>query len=210
MLTARRFTLTFQNPTGPLDAEVTVDERGRFAKADMPALGLSIARQDLAGVETRSRRCETRPIPRSWFPASGLRSRRHADHAPAQGRLRHPAVVLVAGSGPVERDGTVAGIPLFAQLAGQLAERGFRRPALRQARRRPERRADRNASRSTNTPRTQSPPSNGWRSARTSTRSESSSPATARGPRWRWWRRRAKRRSPALVLLAGMGIPGAI
>ena len=36
-LKARRFSLTFQHPTGPLDVEVTVDERGRFAKADMPA-----------------------------------------------------------------------------------------------------------------------------------------------------------------------------
>ena len=33
--------------------------------------------------------------------------------------------MLVAGSGPVDRDGTVAGIPIFAQLAGALAERGF-------------------------------------------------------------------------------------
>ena len=43
----------------------------------------------------------------------------------AQGRLRHPAVVLVAGSGPIDRDAIVAGIPIFAQLAGQLAERDF-------------------------------------------------------------------------------------
>jgi pimeloyl-ACP methyl ester carboxylesterase len=33
--------------------------------------------------------------------------------------------VLVAGSGPSDRDETVAGIPVFAQLAGALAERGF-------------------------------------------------------------------------------------
>ena len=44
---------------------------------------------------------------------------------PGVGRLRHPTVVLVAGSGPVDRDETVAGIPIFAQLAGALAERGF-------------------------------------------------------------------------------------
>jgi pimeloyl-ACP methyl ester carboxylesterase len=39
--------------------------------------------------------------------------------------LRHPAIVLVGGSGPVDRDETVAGIPIFGQLAGGLAERGF-------------------------------------------------------------------------------------
>jgi TolB-like protein/pimeloyl-ACP methyl ester carboxylesterase len=43
----------------------------------------------------------------------------------AMGRLQHPAVVLVAGSGSVDRDEVVAGIPIFAQLAGALAEQGF-------------------------------------------------------------------------------------
>ena len=41
------------------------------------------------------------------------------------GRLRHPAIVLVTGSGQIERDETVAGIPIFAQLAGSLAQEGF-------------------------------------------------------------------------------------
>jgi uncharacterized protein len=40
------------------------------------------------------------------------------------GRLRYPAVVLVAGAGPADRDGIVAGIPIFAQLARQLADSG--------------------------------------------------------------------------------------
>ena len=39
--------------------------------------------------------------------------------------VRHPAVILVPGSGPVDRDETVAGIPIFAQLAGALAEQGY-------------------------------------------------------------------------------------
>ena len=33
--------------------------------------------------------------------------------------------MLVAGSGPVDRDSTVAGIPVLSQLAGALAEQGF-------------------------------------------------------------------------------------
>jgi hypothetical protein len=44
---------------------------------------------------------------------------------PGQGRLRHPAVVLIGPPGPGDRDEAVAGIPVFAQLAGALAERGF-------------------------------------------------------------------------------------
>jgi dipeptidyl aminopeptidase/acylaminoacyl peptidase len=38
---------------------------------------------------------------------------------------RYPAVVLVGGSGPTDRDEFVAGIPIFAQLAGALADAGF-------------------------------------------------------------------------------------
>ena len=34
-------------------------------------------------------------------------------------------MVLVVGSGPVDRDETVAGIPIFGQLAGALADAGF-------------------------------------------------------------------------------------
>ena len=42
-----------------------------------------------------------------------------------EGRLRHPVVVLVGGAGPVDRDETVADIPIFGQLAAALADRGF-------------------------------------------------------------------------------------
>ena len=33
--------------------------------------------------------------------------------------------MLVGGSGPLDRDETVAGIPIFGQLAGALADAGF-------------------------------------------------------------------------------------
>jgi pimeloyl-ACP methyl ester carboxylesterase len=36
-----------------------------------------------------------------------------------------PAVVLVSGSGPLDRDETVMGIPIFGQLASSLADAGF-------------------------------------------------------------------------------------
>ena len=104
---------------------MTVDERGRFAKADMPGLGVSIARQDLAGVETRQQTLRNPTDSEVVVPAAGFGLAGTLTTPPRQGRLRHPAIVLVAGSGPIDRDVTVAGIPLFAQLAGQLAERDF-------------------------------------------------------------------------------------
>jgi hypothetical protein len=41
------------------------------------------------------------------------------------GKIRRPAVVLVAGSGSVDRDEVVAEFPIFAQIAAGLADRGF-------------------------------------------------------------------------------------
>jgi pimeloyl-ACP methyl ester carboxylesterase len=124
-LKARRFSLTFQHPNGPVDVEVTVDERGRFAKADMTGIGVSIARQDLAGVETRQQTFRNPTDSEVVVPAAGFGLAGTLTTPPRQGRLRHPTFVLVGGSGPIDRDSTVAGIPLFAQLAGQLAERDF-------------------------------------------------------------------------------------
>ena len=40
-------------------------------------------------------------------------------------RRKLPAVILVGGSGPTDRDQVVAGIPIFGQLAGVLADAGF-------------------------------------------------------------------------------------
>ena len=60
-------------------------------------------------------------IPGDGFNIAGTLTR-PAGAAPPDGRL--PAVILVPGSGPVDRDETVAGIPIFAQLAGGLAKEG--------------------------------------------------------------------------------------
>ena len=122
---ARRFTVMFQNPGGPLDAEITVDDRNRFARAELGGGNLSIARQDLAGVSTRQQTLRNPTDVDVRIPAAGFSLAGVITTPAAQGRVRHPAVVLVPGSGPLDRDFTVAGIPLFAQLAGQLAEHGY-------------------------------------------------------------------------------------
>jgi uncharacterized protein len=124
-VTARKFTVTLQNPGGPLEADITVDDRNRFARVDIAGGTISVARQDLAGVATRQQTLRNPTDIDVHIPASGFGLAGTLTTPQAQGRLKHPAVVLVAGSGPVERDGTVAGIPLYAQLAGQLANLGF-------------------------------------------------------------------------------------
>ena len=125
-VTTRRYSIVFNNPGGPLDAELTVDHRGRFARLDIPAATLVISRQDLASVATRARTVRNPTDTDITMPATGFSLAGTIATPPeTAGRMRYPAVVLVAGSGPIERDGAVAGIPLFAQLAGALAEQGF-------------------------------------------------------------------------------------
>ena len=124
-ITTRKYTVTFQNPDGPLEAEITVDARNRFARADIGGGAISVARQDLAGVATRQQTVRNPTDADVRVPAVGFGLAGTLTTPPAQGRLKNPAIVLVAGSGPIERDGTIAGIPLFAQLAGQLADLGF-------------------------------------------------------------------------------------
>ncbi|MBA3948458.1 MAG: alpha/beta fold hydrolase [Acidobacteria bacterium] len=44
---------------------------------------------------------------------------------PTPPKGKWPAIVLIAGSGPQDRDETVYGIPIFGQLAGELSAAGF-------------------------------------------------------------------------------------
>jgi pimeloyl-ACP methyl ester carboxylesterase len=125
LIATRRYSVTFQNPGGPLNAEITIDDRNRFAKLDIGDGALSVARLDVAGVAVRQQTLKNPTDIDVRIPASGFSLAGTLTTPSAQGRLKHPAIVLVAGSGPLDRDSTVAGVPIFAQLAGQLADSGY-------------------------------------------------------------------------------------
>jgi alpha-beta hydrolase superfamily lysophospholipase len=127
-ISARRYSVTFHNPDTPVDAEITVDDRHRFARLEVAGGVLSVAREDLVGVGTRQETFRNPTDTDVRIPAAGFSLAGTVTMPPGatpQGRVRHPAILLIGGSGPVDRDGTVAGIPLHAQLAGQLAEEGY-------------------------------------------------------------------------------------
>lgn len=125
-LALRKHELVFQNPGGPLSASLVTDGRHRLARLEIPSAGLTVVRSDLASVSSRPQVSRNATDTDVRIPALGF-SLAGTITTPPQvaGRMRHPAIVLVQGSGRVDREASVAGIPIFTQLAGALAERGF-------------------------------------------------------------------------------------
>ena len=121
----RKFTVVLHNVGADLDATIAIDARNRFARLEIPAATLAVARSDLASVGARRQTVRNSTDVDVSIPAPGFNLAGTLTMPKGEGRLRHPTVVLVGGSGPVDRDETVAGIPIFAQLADALAERGF-------------------------------------------------------------------------------------
>lgn len=122
----RRYEIVFQNPGAPLAATVTVDDRSRFVRLEIPGASLVVARADLSSVATRAQTTRNPTDTDVTIPAAGFSLAGTLTMPPAAaGRLKHPAIVLLAGSGQIGRDETVAGISVFTQLAGALADRGF-------------------------------------------------------------------------------------
>ena len=124
---ARRFALTFMNPAGPLEAELWIDDKGRLLRFLAPAQQLAVTRSDIARVNVRLQTIsrpgdQTIRLPGNGFTLVGTLSEPTGTPPP---KGRWPAIVMVPGSGAVDRDETVAGIPIFGQLAGAFADAGF-------------------------------------------------------------------------------------
>ena len=125
MVTARRTRITMTLPGTQLDADLWTDDGGRMIRFSVPSQMLDVVREDIAAVSSRSvtiSRPNDAPIniPSNGFSLAGTLSR--PAHSSA---ARLPAVVLVGGSGPTDRDSVVFGIPILGQIAGVLADAGF-------------------------------------------------------------------------------------
>jgi pimeloyl-ACP methyl ester carboxylesterase len=125
-IAARRYALKVVNPppAGELDVTLWTDEQGQLLRMSVPAQRLELAREDIASAATRTTSFSLSGDERVSIPAAGFNlAGTLTKPANASGRL--PAVVLIAGSGLTDRDETVAGIPIFGQLARGLVEAGF-------------------------------------------------------------------------------------
>jgi dienelactone hydrolase len=123
---ARRFRLTFQNPSGPLPVDIWVDSRGRLARLEITSASLQVVREELASAMTRFEAVSHPGDEPAMIPASGFNLAATVTRPVGQQqKLRLPAVILVPGSGQQDRNETVVGIPIFGQIANALADAGF-------------------------------------------------------------------------------------
>jgi len=119
----RRWRVIFVNPTGEVATDVWTEGR-RLARFDIPTQALSVAREDVAAVGSRIALVARANDELVFLEANGFNLA--ATISKPEGATDElPAVILVGASGPTDRDETVAGIPVFGQLAGALAEAGF-------------------------------------------------------------------------------------
>jgi alpha-beta hydrolase superfamily lysophospholipase len=125
LVTVRRTALTMVLPGSNIDATIWTDDLGRLVRFNVPGQSLDVVREDIAAVSSRtvtiSRPNDERvTIPGNGFTLAGTISR-PTSSTPA----RMPAVVLVGGSGPIDRDSLVFGVPVLGEIAGSLAEAGI-------------------------------------------------------------------------------------
>lgn len=125
-IAAKRYALIVSNPppAGDVPMSVWVDPRGVLLRLSIPSQTLDLAREDVASAATRTTSFsvpgdEAVRIPAAGFNLAGTVTK----PAAASGPL--PAVILIGGAGPIDRDGFVAGIPVLGQMAADLVQAGF-------------------------------------------------------------------------------------
>jgi uncharacterized protein len=122
---ARRKHVTLFLPAAQVEGDIWTEESGRLLRMSLPSQSVEIVREDIASVSSRSVTIshpgdEPVKIPANGFVLAGTLSRPATASVP-----RQPAIVLIAGSGPQDRDELVFGIPILGELANALSDAGF-------------------------------------------------------------------------------------
>jgi pimeloyl-ACP methyl ester carboxylesterase len=124
-INATRYSMTFNNPppAGDLVVNLWTDPDGLMLRMNIPTQQIEMAREDIASAASRTATFsidgdETVTIPSLGFNLAGTINK-------PKSTTPLPAVILIAGSGPTDRDETVAGIPVFGHIARDLVAAGF-------------------------------------------------------------------------------------
>ena len=123
---ATRYGLTMSSPAPAPDVPINLwtNSDGDLLRVSIPAQTLEMAREDIASAASRTSAFSIAGDETVQIPAVGFNLAATVTRPPkATGKL--PAVVLIGGSGPTDRDEVVAGIPVLGQLARDLVAAGF-------------------------------------------------------------------------------------
>ena len=126
-VSARIYDTVFEYDEQRLEGTIWIDQNDRLLRVNLPAVQLDVARQDLALVSTRLTgtrnpgETDVR-VPAPGFSLAGSVTVPSGRQPPADG---WPAVLLVPGTGLVDRDENLGGIPVYGELAGGLADAGY-------------------------------------------------------------------------------------
>jgi len=120
----RQVDMTFATPQGSMAVELWIDARSRLARIAIPAQSLVVLRDDLSSVMTREEFTKNAGDSTLFIPNNGFNLGATVT-TPTGGAAKAPAIILVGASGPQDREEAIAGLPIFGQIAGTLANAGF-------------------------------------------------------------------------------------
>jgi pimeloyl-ACP methyl ester carboxylesterase len=104
--------------------QIWIDDHSRLARVILPAAAITVARSDLATVMAREELVTNSGDAATFIPILGFTAGATVT-TPTGPAGRRPAVVLVPGFGPQDRDESVGGVPVFGLLAGAIADAGY-------------------------------------------------------------------------------------
>jgi pimeloyl-ACP methyl ester carboxylesterase len=111
--------------SAPVETDIWADPNGRLLRVSVPSQGLEVVREDVASVATRHVAISRPNDEQVRIPANGFVIAGTLSKPVTAAAAKLPAVVLVGGSGPTDRDEVTFGIPVFGQLADVIADAGF-------------------------------------------------------------------------------------
>jgi pimeloyl-ACP methyl ester carboxylesterase len=121
------FEAVWQIPgTGDLGLSITAMKDGSLVRFTVPSQGLDVIRADVAASTSRTQVFSNPGDEAVLIPALGFNIGATVTRpATAAAGTRLPAVILLAGAGINDRDGTAHGVPTLGQLAGAMAKAGY-------------------------------------------------------------------------------------
>jgi len=119
------YELVFENAGAPLTLHIYADNVGALVRLGVPAQSLDVVRDDIAGSMSRTHVTSNPGDEAVVIPAPGFNLGATITRPAGSTAGRLPAVILVGGGDSDDRDGTVFGVPILANLAGAVSQAGF-------------------------------------------------------------------------------------